>query len=335
MTWLRRIALALAVLVLPAGAACAFLLGTPMEVVLPLRSMLTLCALAVLVLAAAAWWLKPAKRLLPAAVGLAGAVLAMAAATAILRAPACEDFTVDSGGTKLAGTACMPADNTPVPVAVFVHGSGPATRSEFRFYAETLARRGIAAVTYDKRGAGRSGGDTYEGGYDLYAQDLAAVSAWAAVQSFARPDTLGLVGFSEAEWVMPLAAPAVDPAYIAVVGASALSPHDQVSEEIEIRLGRAGYDDTAVRAAVAVNDALATIFAVPYLRRTSARCLQRLSGNPGSTSLRTCRTRCIPVRPMPGGQASWRLLQVPGVATPARCSSSRAAPTIAPTPTAP
>ena len=67
--------------------------------------------------------------------------------------------TFVSHGDSLAGTTVFPKDEIRAAV-VFIHGSGPQTRD--LSLAERFAASGIAALVYDKRGVGESGG-TYEG----------------------------------------------------------------------------------------------------------------------------------------------------------------------------
>lgn len=62
---------------------------------------------------------------------------------------------------KLAGSLLLPRSEAPVPAVVFVHGAGQQTREPYREAGEYFARQGIAALIYDKRGTGQSGG-TYE-----------------------------------------------------------------------------------------------------------------------------------------------------------------------------
>ncbi len=82
--------------------------------------------------------------------------------------------------------------------------------------ASLLAEKGIAVLTYDKRGVGESGG-VYAGpevgtnNIDAANLDLLAVDASAAVNVLsshlsARQGPIGLMGFSQAGWVIPLAA---------------------------------------------------------------------------------------------------------------------------------
>ncbi len=127
------------------------------------------------------------------------------------------DITFTSEGVLLAGTLFSPTD--PQAAIVLVHGSGLEKR--MNGFAKRLADRGIAVLTYDKRGVGASGG-TYAGpevgtnNVDSANLSLLAKDASAAVnklQEVAMDLPVGLVGSSQAGWIIPMAAtlnPSVD-----------------------------------------------------------------------------------------------------------------------------
>ena len=127
------------------------------------------------------------------------------------------DITFTSEGVTLSGTLFSPTD--PQAAIVLVHGSGLEKR--MNGFAERLAARGIAVLTYDKRGVGESGG-IYAGpevgtnNVDSINLSLLAKDASAAVnklQEVAMDLPVGLVGSSQAGWIIPIAAtlnPSVD-----------------------------------------------------------------------------------------------------------------------------
>lgn len=109
-----------------------------------------------------------------------------------------------------------------------VHGSGNETRADNLPVAELLAGRGVAALVYDKRGTGASGGDWHQGDYGTLAED--ALAALRALREHRAIDAgaVGLWGVSEGGWVVPLAASRSDePAFLVVVSAAAMSPARQ------------------------------------------------------------------------------------------------------------
>jgi dienelactone hydrolase len=121
-----------------------------------------------------------------------------------------QDIIINSEGVNLAGTIYRPK-NAYASVVV-VHGSGQETRmTEF---AEFLANNGISVLTYDKRGVGKSGG-VYAGpevgtnNVDSLNINLLAKDARAAlnkIKNYSNGTPIGLLGFSQAGWIIPIAA---------------------------------------------------------------------------------------------------------------------------------
>jgi dienelactone hydrolase len=121
-----------------------------------------------------------------------------------------QDIIINSEGVNLAGTIYKPK-NAYASVVV-VHGSGQESRmTEF---AELLANNGISVLTYDKRGVGKSGG-VYAGpevgtnNVDSLNINLLAKDARAAlneIKNYSNGTPIGLLGFSQAGWIIPIAA---------------------------------------------------------------------------------------------------------------------------------
>ena len=117
-----------------------------------------------------------------------------------------------SEGVSLAGTIFTP--NNIQAAVVIIHGSGQEKR--MINFATILANNGIAVLTYDKRGVGESAG-LYAGpevgtnNVDFSNLNLLSLDASAAVTTLSKSLSndqipLGLIGASQAGWIIPLAA---------------------------------------------------------------------------------------------------------------------------------
>jgi len=121
-----------------------------------------------------------------------------------------DEIAFVSHETRLAGSLVLPMQQPPRAALVFVHGSGKQARN--LDLANRFARAGIAALVYDKRGAGQSGG-VYEGDQSVSEQNISLLAddAVAALRALAnRPELkdvpIGIAGISQAGWIAPLAA---------------------------------------------------------------------------------------------------------------------------------
>ena len=123
-----------------------------------------------------------------------------------------QDIKFESHGVKLAGSILMP--KKPNAAVVIIHGSDPVKR-ELDF-AKLLAKEGIAVLTYDKRGVGESGG-VYVGpsagtnNIDPKNLHLLADDGSVAIDTLKslvkdKNIPIGLLGFSQAGWIIPIAA---------------------------------------------------------------------------------------------------------------------------------
>jgi dienelactone hydrolase len=160
----------------------------------------------------------------------------------------------------------------PLPAVVLVHGSGRITAAEMMSNAgRRLRDMGFVVLAYDKRGVGESTGEYTSIGpansdrmFDLLATDaLAGVDA-LRTRKHVDARRIGLLGFSQAGWIAPLAAsrsknvsfvvtisgPAVsvgeEIAYSRLAGEDPGSIQGLTDEEIDVKMrdfsGPHGYD---------------------------------------------------------------------------------------------
>ena len=107
---------------------------------------------------------------------------------------------------QLAGTLISPATPGPHPAVILVHASGAEDREYLLPFAHFLVRRGMAVLGFDKRGVGGSTGDWNKASFDDLAGDVVAAFAYLKTRGDIKRDRVGMLGWSQAGWVMPLAA---------------------------------------------------------------------------------------------------------------------------------
>ena len=111
----------------------------------------------------------------------------------------------------IAATLTMPPGAGPFPAVAMVHGAGPHAREEFQVFAAYCELLGIAVLADDKRGVGESRGSypgeqATPGTIDVLAADAQAEVRWLAAAPEIDRGRIGLLGDSQAGWIIALAA---------------------------------------------------------------------------------------------------------------------------------
>ena len=110
-----------------------------------------------------------------------------------------------------AATLTLPDGLGPFPAVVMTHGSGPQSREEFQVFAAFCELLGIAVIADDKRGIGQSRG-MYPGEravpstIDVLARDAQAEARYLATLPQIDRTRIGVLGDSQAGWIIALAA---------------------------------------------------------------------------------------------------------------------------------
>jgi hypothetical protein len=147
-----------------------------------------------------------------------GAVIALLFGGSALRAAPVDDaqkteVRIPSGDAVLAATLYRPAGaKGNLPAVVVGHGSGKVTRKN-TFWTNAALSTGLAALVFDKRGAGDSTGKFMEWEtektpeiFQQLAMDMIHATRWLSKQPGIDGSRIGLMGGSQAGWIMPLAA---------------------------------------------------------------------------------------------------------------------------------
>jgi hypothetical protein len=134
------------------------------------------------------------------------------------------EFSFDNGDVSLNGTVIMPSGEGPHPGMVMVGGSGPSGRSQLMEVAEGFAREGMAVLTYDKRGTGKSDGNWVNSSLFDLADDATAAFRALADHPAIDPEKIGYWGISQGSWIVPIAASRTPAAFAIVVSGGGLAP---------------------------------------------------------------------------------------------------------------
>ncbi len=119
----------------------------------------------------------------------------------------------ENRGARLAFTLDVPVGKGRFPAVVAGHGSGRMTREQLRWLSSRFLEMGFAVLRFDKRGVGESTGTFVFVGtrdsadvFPLLASDVAAAVRFLRTRPEIDGKKIGLVGNSQAGWILPLAA---------------------------------------------------------------------------------------------------------------------------------
>ncbi len=164
-----------------------------------------------------------------------------------------EEVTFANGEVALAGTLTLPPGPGPHPAVVLLHGSGPLTREWFPLWTDTFARLGLAALAYDKRGTGGSGGDWKTSDFHDLAGDATAAFDLLRSRPDIDPRRIGLWGISQGGWIAPLvAAQHPEVAFVILHAGPATTVAEQVLANVEWELHAYELPEDEVRSALAI-----------------------------------------------------------------------------------
>jgi dienelactone hydrolase len=177
--------------------------------------------------------------------------------------------SLGNGDVSLSYLLERPAGPGPFPAVVVGHGSGEVRKEASQFISTNMLARGFMVYRYDKRGVGESTG-TYsnvgitnsERMFADLSSDMAAGAEFLRLQPDVDRTRIGLIGASQAGWIIPLAARRTHPAFmILIVGPTVTvgqeiyysrfaeettTPFDELSKILKEYQGAHGYDPRPV-----------------------------------------------------------------------------------------
>ena len=161
-----------------------------------------------------------------------------------------KEVAFKNGNVFLSGTLILPEDGQKFPAVIITHGSTPNERDSYKSWALHFAKRGIAALIYDKRGSGKSSGDTRSASMDDLAGDAAAGANFLKTLPEIDRQKIAVAGHSQGGWIAPLAATKTkDVAFVIASAASGVSPDRQSVYYRASVIREAGFSEEAVKIA--------------------------------------------------------------------------------------
>jgi dienelactone hydrolase len=168
-----------------------------------------------------------------------------------------EEVSFRNGDVTLSGTLVLPEGKGPFPAVVLTQMSSPAPRGAYALQAYYFAAHGMAALMYDKRGVGKSGGEFNKATMEQLADDAIAGIELLGRRGDIRADAIGTWGHSQGGWLAPLAAiRSQKVAFVIAQAASAVPPAEQEVYRIEHSLRAQGFSEEEVKAGAAYQEKL-------------------------------------------------------------------------------
>jgi dienelactone hydrolase len=160
-----------------------------------------------------------------------------------------EEVTFKDGDVFLSGTLVLPSGKGPHPALIRIQGAGPQTRRNA--YDGWFAYHGVAYLSFDKRGTGKSTGDWREAGISELADDVLAAVRFLRQRKDIDSDQIGIEGDSEGGWVAPVVATR-DPRikFIVIWAGPAIDYVAELMNEVEENLKASGLNGDDLRKAL-------------------------------------------------------------------------------------
>jgi pimeloyl-ACP methyl ester carboxylesterase len=175
-------------------------------------------------------------------------------ASTLVNVAEAKQVTFKNGDDLLSGHYLIPDSGQPRAVILFVHGDGPLEYDAHGYYPliwESLLRQGFAIFSWDKPGVGESTGNWLAQSMKQRQQEVQSAITFIRNRYGYSGSQVGLLGFSQAGWVVPaLANNNPDIGFIIGVG-FAIDWLEQSWYHTRVRLTQQEADSSVVEAAYA------------------------------------------------------------------------------------
>ncbi len=169
------------------------------------------------------------------------------------------EVTFRSDSITLAGTLTLPPSRfaRPLPAVLFLAGSGPLDRNEnsaaihinfFPQLVDTLTPNGFAALRFDKRGTGKSGGDFKQADVTDFLRDTRAALSFLKKQPGIDSSRVAILGHSEGAILgLMLASSSTPTGGLVMMAGTARNLGDVVLDQIAYLLKLQGKSQSEIR----------------------------------------------------------------------------------------
>ena len=157
-----------------------------------------------------------------------------------------EDIHFSNGNVQLAGTMISPRGSGRHPAIILVHGSGAEGRDYMLPFARFLVRHGVVVFGYDKRGVGASTGDWRTASLDDLAGDVVAAIRVLRMRPDIDTSAIGLLGWSQGGWLLPLAAAREPIAFLVSISGAGVPVDETTIDQARSRMTAGGMKTSTI-----------------------------------------------------------------------------------------
>jgi hypothetical protein len=143
------------------------------------------------------------------------------------------------------------------PLVIFVHGDGELERDAYGYYKHIwneLAEKGIASMSWDKKGIWQSTGKWLNQSMEDRANEVIAAIDFIQADTRFNFSSIGLIGFSQPGWVMPKVATLSDYPDFIISVSGAINWKRQSNYLTRTRMKLEGATEEAIEAEVRQNE---------------------------------------------------------------------------------
>lgn len=184
-------------------------------------------------------------------------LLTLVSCTSSNRKSKTSSVNFEHGNNHLSGTLTLPKEGSgPFPVALFVHGDGAMPSDAYGYYNylwNRLAKSGIASFSWHKAGVNTSTGNWLKQSMDDRADEVISAIEMLKQRNDIAANKIGLIGYSQAGWVLPLVAKKSAYPNFMVIVSGAINWIDQGDYLTKNRLHHEGFSPVQIQQAQECN----------------------------------------------------------------------------------
>jgi dienelactone hydrolase len=162
-------------------------------------------------------------------------------------------LTIENGDTKLPANLFLPASDKPVGAVIMISGTGQHVKEAYNGWADKLASKGVAVLTYNKRNVTSFPNlNIRQASSDIVLpgqleSDIEAAIKLLKSKKEINPKKIGLFGFSQGAVMAPIVASKGDVAFLIAVAGNTTTDQEFIINQSLNKLRQRNFNETALK----------------------------------------------------------------------------------------